>query len=166
MRRSTQPLIILSVILLVVTLGIGAYIWSVVNTKAVGGQPATGSTNTSSSNAYAVLKPATVPSKIAECQQAITYASDGNPSPVRCSNGDLNILAWDAISAQEPTVIKLGYSPTLSQLESSMCADARAANLDHNIAVYTPLEATAYELASLYYGWNFNINPRTVMNNC
>ena len=126
----------------------------------------TGQTAANTSTGNPVLKPATVPSKIAVCQQGLTYASNGNPSPVQCNDGALNELAWNALSAQEPTVMTLGYYPTISQVEAAMCKDANAANLDSSAAISGPLEETAYQLASLYYGWSFNLNPASVIAGC
>ena len=122
-------------------------------------------TSTASDNntAYAILKPATVPSKIAECSQPLSYQSDGNPSPIQCPDGYLNKAAWNALAALEPTVMKLGYTPTQAQVESAICTDGNAANADSTSAILAPLETSAYRLASLYYGWSFSINPTAIL---
>lgn len=164
MQKKTSLLIGICVFLLVVAIAIGAYVLLTTQTKPVA---ASQSDNTfSQSNVYKVLKPATLKPKIAECSQPLTYASDGNPSPVQCSNGALNVLAWNALSAIEPSVMRLGYSPTVAQVEADMCADANAANADSSAAISAPLEATAYQLSALYYGWNLNINPSAVLAAC
>lgn len=124
--------------------------------------PATGGPTT---NAYAILKPATVPSKIAECSQPLTYQSNGNPSPVQCADGGLNILAWNALAALEPKVMGLGYTPSITQVKTDICIDGNAANQDSTTAISAPLEITAYQLAFLYYGWSFNINPGSLLTN-
>lgn len=114
-------------------------------------------------SAYAILKPATVPSKITECSQALTYASDGNPAPVQCANGALNVLDWQALAALEPTVMKLGYAASQAQVQSAICTDGSVAAHDYNPGIGVPLETNAYQLASLYYGWNYSLNPRTIL---
>ncbi len=162
-RINTPVLVGVCAFLLVITLSLGIYIFAVGSTSPVDNQAFQ---STSSTNLYKVLKPATVPPKIAECKQSLSYASNGNPSPVKCSNGGLNVLAWNAISAQEPKVMKLGYSPTQSQVQTAMCSDASAANLDSSVAISAPIEETAYYLSALYYGWNFNINPAAVLSSC
>lgn len=119
--------------------------------------------STSSENPYQVLKPATVPSKTAECEAQLSYDSDGDPSPMQCPNGDLNVLAWNSISALEPTIMKLGYSPSRPQVISAICTDGNVADLDSTPAISAPLETSAYQLSTLYYGWHFNINVSSVL---
>ncbi len=117
------------------------------------------STNSTSGNsAYAVLSPATVPSKTAECSQQISFSSNGDSGPVTCSNGNLNILEWNGLSALEPSVMKLGYSATFAQVQSALCADVK-----ENIS--NPIEVTTYQISALYYGWNFTSNPAAVITN-
>lgn len=114
-------------------------------------------------NAYAVLAPATVPPKVAECSQTLSYASNGDPSPVTCANGELNVLDWQAMAALEPTVMKLGYSPSEAQVKAAICTDGNVADQDSTAAISAPLEANAYNAAAIYYGWNFQINPITLL---
>ena len=118
----------------------------------------TNSTTTavSGTNAYAILKPASVPSKTAECSQTVTFSSDGDSGPVSCSNGDLNVLEWQALSALEPKVLTLGYGASESEVESTLCSDVSA-----NIS--NVLETTSYQIAALYYGWNFSSDPSAVL---
>ena len=123
----------------------------------------TNTSTTSTNPAYSVLKPAIVPSKTAECSQTLTYSSDGNPSPIQCSNGDLNELAWNALAALEPIVMKLGYQPTTQQVISAICTDGNAANADSTPTIAAPIETSVYRIASLYYGWHFSINPQALL---
>jgi hypothetical protein len=113
---------------------------------------------TNSSNSYATLSPATVPSKTAECSQQLTFSSNGTSGPLTCSSGDLNSLEWDALAALEPSVFKLGYGATAVQVQAALCADVGA-------NVSNPIELTVYQVASLYYGWNFSTNPSNVLTN-
>lgn len=162
------PLIIASATFLLVV-AIGYYVFTSVNTKAVNSTQSSQQTKATLQpqpiSPYATLKPATVPSKTAECSQQLSYNSNGDPSPVTCSNGDLNILDWQAMAALEPKVMKLGYSPTLAQVEAAICIDGNAANADSSVYITGPLEANAYQVSSLYYGWHFSINPIALLYN-
>ena len=161
-KRYALLLIAVAAFLAVVAAGFGIYGWTSGSPQTISGQSAPHAPVTS----YVILKPATVPPKISECQQSLSYASDGNPAPVQCNDGSLNTLAWNAISALEPTVMKLGYTPTQAEVESAMCNDANAANADSSAAISAPLEETAYALSSLYYGWSFGLNPSSVLAGC
>jgi hypothetical protein len=148
-------LLILSVIILVLVV----YLVIGQPSKITYHNPATtASSSTSSSNAYTVLPPATVPPKTPECTQTVTYDSSGASGPVTCSNGDLNSLEWNSLSALEPSVMKLGYSATSAQVQSALCAD-----VEQNIS--NQIELISYQISSLYYGWNFSSNPSAVITN-
>lgn len=108
--------------------------------------------STPASNPYAILSPAAVPSKTAECTQALTFASNGDSGPAACSNGDLNITEWNALAALEPSVLKLGYNASSAQVQAAICADI-------NTNIISAIESTVYQIAALYYGWNFNPAP-------
>lgn len=114
---------------------------------------------------YALLKPATVPPKISECSQTLSYDSNGNPSPLQCADGSLNVLAWNALAALEPKVMTLGYQPTVAQVKAAICTDGNDANADSSSIISAPLETSAYQLASLYYGWHFSISPEALLTN-
>ena len=129
-------------------------------------QDSTSSSSGSSQPTSYILPPANVPPKINECQQHLTYAVNGDPSPIQCSNGALNVLAWNALAAQEPSVMKLGYQTSQAQVQAAICKDANAADADSSAIISAPLESTAYRLAALYYGWGFNLNPTAVITQC
>ncbi len=116
------------------------------------------SSSSSIGSTYVTLTPATVPSKVAECSQTVTYDSNGTPGPVTCSNGDLNSQEWSTLSALEPSVLKLGYGASNSQVEAALCSDVQT-NIKNNI------ELAAYHIAALYYGWNFTSDPSAVITN-
>ena len=118
----------------------------------------TSTTTASGSNTYAVLSPATVASKTAECSQAISFSSNGDSGPITCSNGNLNTTEWNSLAALEPTVMTLGYGATFAAVQSALCADVR-----ENIS--NPIEVTTYQIAALYYGWTFNPSPTSVITN-
>jgi hypothetical protein len=115
-------------------------------------------TDATTNTAYAVLSPATVPSKTAECTEAISFSSNGDSGPITCSDGNLNVTEWNGLAALEPTVMTLGYGATSAQIQSALCADVRA-----NIS--NPIEVTTYQIAALYYGWDFNPSPTSVITN-
>jgi hypothetical protein len=114
-------------------------------------------------SSYAVLSPATVPSKTAECTQPISFASNGTSGPVQCANGDLNATEWNALAALEPTVMSLGNGATAAQVQSALCTDANASNSDANTKNSSLVEAVVYQITALYYGWNFPGNPTSVL---
>lgn len=144
-----------------------ASLWVFHSSKAKPTSSATSSTSatgsSSTSNPYAVLSPATVPSKTAECNQAISFSSNGDSGPVQCSNGDLNATEWNSLSALEPTVMTLGYSATIPQIQSALCSDANASDSDANTKNSNVIEQTVYQISALYYGWNFSSNPTSIL---
>ena len=123
------------------------------------------SSKSTNSNEYATLSPATVPPKIAECSQEISFDTAGDPGPIQCANGDLNVQAWDSLATLEPTVFSLGYSATAAQVQSALCTDVDATLSDANTKNSSVVEATVYQIAALYYGWSFSINPSAVLTN-
>lgn len=153
----TELLIAVAILAIIVVGGLLVYKH---DNKAPAGQSHTVNTQTipAANSAYAVLSPATVPSKTAECSLGITYGSNGVPGPVQCSNGDLNSTEWNALAALEPSVLILGYNVNASQVQTALCNDV-AANISN------PIELTVYQIAGLYYGWNFSTNPSVVLTN-
>lgn len=153
----TELLIAVAILAIIVVGGLLVYKHE---NKAPAGQSHTVNAQTTSvaNSAYAVLSPATVPSKTMECSLGITYAGNGVPGPVQCSNGDLNSTEWNALAALEPSVLMLGYNVNASQVQTALCNDVSA-----NIS--NPIELTVYQIASLYYGWNFSSNPSVVLTN-
>ncbi|MHB1865291.1 MAG: hypothetical protein ACYCPS_04000 [Candidatus Saccharimonadales bacterium] len=152
------------VMLVIIAVGISGYFLFDRQHKATNSPPiidsSTSQTNKTASP-YATLPPATVPSKTAECSQQVIYASNGVPGPVQCANGNLNADDWQALAALEPKVLTLGYGVSIQQVQSTLCSDVKA-----NIS--NPIEQTVYQIASLYYGWNFNPSPALILNssNC
>lgn len=112
----------------------------------------------SNSLSFKTLSPATVPSKTAECVEPINYSSSGVPMPYECSNNELNITEWKALAALEPSLLRLGYNPSSTQVQAALCSDVKA-NISNSI------EETVYSIASLYYGWHFTSNPELIILN-
>jgi hypothetical protein len=126
---------------------------------------ATANISKSSKDIYAILAPAIVPSKTAECSTPITYNSNGTSGPLTCSNGDLNVLEWNALSALEPKVMTLSYGSTVAQIQAAMCTDANDSASDESTADSNLIESITYQISAAYYGWGFNPSPTTVLSN-
>ena len=90
------------------------------------------------------------------CTKPIVITADGNALPLACSNGALNVRAWQYYSSISASVLGIGLNPTQGQVEAAICDD-----LKHNHAT-RPEESSAYGLARLYYGWTFNIDVNTL----
>jgi hypothetical protein len=114
------------------------------------------SISNTSNNPYSTLAPATVPSKAAECSTTISFSSNGDSGPIQCTDGYLNSAEWTSLATLEPQVMTLGYSATISQVETALCNDVHA-----NIA--NVIEETNYQISALYYGWNFSTSPTSVI---
>jgi hypothetical protein len=86
------------------------------------------------------------------CAKPVVISADGNALPLTCSNGDLNVRAWQYYASISASVLGLGLNPTQGQAESAICDD-----LNHNHATRAE-ESNGYRLARLYYGWTFDID--------
>jgi len=157
------PLIVFIVLVI-----LAAYFIFIHSSSASNAANASGSsTNTSSTtnNPYAVLSPATVAPKTAECSEPIVYGADGSPSPIQCPNGELNSTAWNALSALEPSVMSLGYNATEAQVQAAICSDANAADEDSSASTSSAIETAIYQISKLYYNWSFSSDPSAVLAN-
>lgn len=115
------------------------------------------------SNPYAILPPATVPSKQAECAQTITLNSNGTSGPLQCADGSLNVTEWNALSTVEPKVMTLGYGASQAQVAAAMCTDVKNTRSDATTNNASLIEANAYKLSKLYYGWHFSASPLAIL---
>lgn len=161
------------IVIILITVGVIYYLVTAgkPNSPSVSISPTTitgSGSSTSPAASYAILSPATVAPKVAECSEALSYSSLGVPGPLSCTNGDLNIQAWQSLSAQEPKVMSLGYSANISQVQSAICSDAQAAASDSAPGADNAIEISAYDIANLYFGWNFSSDPTSVLSsgNC
>lgn len=98
-----------------------------------------------------VLPPATVPPKVDECTQQLGYGQDGDAAPIKCANGDLNVLAWEYYAKNSPLLMTLGPYADPAQQKSALCSDASRTS--------TPISTDIYDLSALYYGWHGGIDP-------
>jgi hypothetical protein len=97
------------------------------------------------------LAPATVPPVVALCSAQLSYGADGNASPLFCSNGEINRLAWSYFAKDTPKVMALGPNATPSDVEAAVSADMHGST--------GPIECSTFQLAYVYYGWSFGVNP-------
>ncbi|MBI2009434.1 hypothetical protein HYS84_03470 [Candidatus Saccharibacteria bacterium] len=110
-------------------------------------------TSNPKTNSYAILPPATVPSKARLCSDSTEQqVATGLSVNLTCSSGDLNIVAWERAAKAEggkPVMMTLGYDATASQV-----CNAYGANF-----VTGTLASEVYQLAAQYYGWHFTEDP-------
>jgi hypothetical protein len=109
---------------------------------------------TSSASGFAVLAPATVPPKVSECTQQLTYGNDGTAGPISCADGGVNVLAWNYYARVHSPVMGLGQDATPGQVLQTMCTDVDAN--PSNLSI--PIEIDSYDLAAAYYGWSFGVD--------
>jgi Tfp pilus assembly protein PilV len=159
---------LIALVAFVAVLLIGFYVFHIdhhtASANTTGSSKAT-TTKKSTTNLYAILSPATVPPKVPECSQSLTYTGNGNSGPIQCADGALNILAWNALSALEPSVMSLGYSASFSQVQAAVCSDASDSDSDANTSNANVIEVTTYQISALYYGWSFSQNPTAALSN-
>jgi len=146
---------IFALLVVVIVIAAGFFILHDTNSSTSSKTSSTKDVKQTTPSPYATLSPATVPSKVTECTTPISFQSDGNSGPIQCANGDLNVTEWNALSALEPSVMSLGYSPTASQVQSDLCSDANASDSDANTKNSYAVEQTIYQISALYYGWTF-----------
>jgi hypothetical protein len=120
-----------------------------------GGKDTTVTASKSTPAQRPILAPATVPPAVDVCQEQLLHGADGTVGPVACKNGDLNQLAWETYSPANPVLFGLGPNATPTQAQNAMCVDL----LDPNVAGTNPRATVIYQLAELYYGWQFGIVP-------
>ena len=122
------------------------------NTSDNNSGPSDSATSPSESSLLrAPLSPASDPPQIDECRTQLSVGADGNVSPLFCSNGDLNVLAWEHVAKTNPLVLSLGPNVLPDQVLRAMCSDLRNSTI--------PVVVSSYQLAQAYYGWDFGIDP-------
>jgi len=102
-----------------------------------------------------VLAPATTPSVVGICSEQLTYGADGNAGPITCSNGAVNVLAWNYYVPMNAGLFTAGPNASPSQIESMECNGFKSRTESWTI----PIGQSIYGLAQAYYGWSFGINP-------
>jgi hypothetical protein len=99
------------------------------------------------------LPPATDLPSADLCSKTISTTADGRATPLLCTSGAVNVLAWKFYASISASILGLGLNPTQGQGESAVCDD-----LAHNHAT-RPEEVDGFKLAATYYGWNFQVDP-------
>jgi len=127
-------------------------------TPTVQASPTPSPTSTSDETPIAqqVLPPAQDPPLAMLCSKPIAAAADGNATPLFCSNGAVNVLAWKFYADISASILGLGLNPSPEQPKSAMCDD-----IAHNGANRSE-EVNGYKLAAAYYGWTFALDPAKV----
>lgn len=87
------------------------------------------------------------------CSLTIQTTANGNAVPLFCKSGALNVQAWQFYATISAGVLSLGLNPTEGQVQGAFCEDF---NRNHATKVE---ESSAYQLATAYYGWTFNLDP-------
>jgi hypothetical protein len=99
-----------------------------------------------------VLPPAPGPPVAGLCSAQLSYGADGGVSPLFCSNGDINRLAWKYFADKRLMVMGLGIFAADTDV-------ATAIRQDLGGQATSQVECSAYQLASVYYGWGFGVDP-------
>jgi hypothetical protein len=98
-----------------------------------------------------VLSPAPGPPAVGLCSQQLSIGPGGDASPLFCSNGSINRLAWEYFANAHLSVIGLGIFASDTDVASAIAQDMRGGSTG-------PMECSAYRLAAAYYGWSFGVD--------
>jgi ABC-type lipoprotein export system ATPase subunit len=104
------------------------------------------------------LIPAVSAPVVDECSSKLYYSENGNAGPITCTDGDVNVPAWNFYASLEPKVMMLGVSASLTQVERAVCQGGQ--NMTFPERIY------AYQLAARYYGWHFGTKPTQALAAC
>lgn len=113
-----------------------------------GGQPSAPTQTPTSTPNPLILAPATTPSSVGICSQQMSYGADGNASPIVCSNGAINVVAWNSLEPNAPALFAAGADASEGQVQ----------NLVSRLNGPIPSNESEYCLVQAYYGWSFGIN--------
>jgi hypothetical protein len=89
--------------------------------------------------------------------QPLTTDQYGTARPLLCTNGALNVLAWEAFAAEAPGVMAAGHAASFQSVQGALCNDV---NFTHAAVLD---ELSAYELSAAYYGWTFSTDPTDIL---
>jgi hypothetical protein len=96
-----------------------------------------------------VLNPATTPSVVGTCTEQLSFGADGNAGPIVCTNGAVNVLAWNYFITSSAGLFAAGSNATPGQIQQ----------LESSAQGWTgPIGQSVYCLAAAYYGWSFGLN--------
>ena len=88
------------------------------------------------------------------CSSPIQQYANGNAGPRFCGNGALVVEAWTYYGPIDPHLLSVGPNPTVTAVESAMCADGR------ELHATNVMQLVGYELAAAYYGWHLDFDPQ------
>jgi hypothetical protein len=100
------------------------------------------------------LSPAPSPPLGKACSHSLFHDADGNVTPLLCSQGRFNVLAWSWYARISPApVLSLARDATLTEVERALCRVQSSTS---------PMRISEYSLASAYNRWHFSKNPVTL----
>jgi hypothetical protein len=99
-----------------------------------------------------VLPPAPGPPVAGLCTAQLDFGADGNAAPLFCPNGDINRLAWKYFADKRLAVMGMGIFAADTDVAAALRQDLSG-------HATSPVECSAYQLASAYYGWRFVVDP-------
>jgi hypothetical protein len=129
-----------------------ARVSAVVAVTVLVGSVAVAAFNSLHSSRERTLWPANVPPVVALCTVQLSQDQNGDVSPLFCSSGEINTLAWNHLAGERLGVMALGQHPTPAAVISAVEQDVRG-------RASPTEECNAAVLAAAYYGWNFHIKP-------
>jgi hypothetical protein len=88
--------------------------------------------------------------RVVACRLRLTVGQDGNAFPLFCSDGDVNLTAWDYFAPIDPRIMSLGGDASYAQFQSAYCADMRSGST-------FPIENSGVQLAGRSHGWRFSV---------
>jgi hypothetical protein len=90
--------------------------------------------------------------KKADCASRVSFLGDGNVTPLLCSNGGVNAVAWNFYALSSPAIFGFSRSTSYVQVERFFCG-----LIPHSTYLQTyPEMYSEYKLAASYYGWSFS----------
>jgi hypothetical protein len=107
--------------------------------------------------AMQVLPPAKSLPMVALCSQQLTTDQNGVAGPLICTDGALNVLAWNRLAPITPRVLALGSAASVLGVQTAVCRDV---NLSHSAVLD---ELSGFDLAAAYYGWHFSTDPTDIL---
>jgi hypothetical protein len=107
-----------------------------------GGQPSAPTQAPTSTPNPLILAPAITPSSVGICSQQMSFGADGNASPIVCSNGAINVVAWTYFEVNAPALFAAGAD----------ASEGQVAGFVQQLQGPIPSNESGYCLAAAYYG--------------
>ena len=87
------------------------------------------------------------------CDVALHETMSAVPEPLRCTNGAINVAAWNALGEGASHVLSLPPQATAAQVQRASCLDLG------NFVSAVPYVRAAVGLVSAYHHWHFTASP-------